>query len=248
MNLAAISRHQGFEFLVPAILLGIEPGLAVDDPAHVADAVVPEHEQRRAVVAAAGEDAPHLGEGLGQAAELSIVQAFDHGADLVLRGLVDLAKRGHAGGGEVERGLAPVLFPGRPLQQFLFLKPREDAAEIAGIEAQRLHEVAGGQAVAMRQLIEHPPFAEGERAFQEMLVEQADDAGVVAVEEADLGDGAVEGFGHGVIPAGGELLTLACKLLPWSTIKAQYADVVIPGPPLQWRNPGPKHTERVRLS
>ena len=67
----------------------------------------------------------------------------------------------------------------------------QDAAEVAAIDPQRLDQLAGGGVAAGVDLVEHARFGEAQRAVGEVLVEQADLAGVEAVEGANVGDDGV---------------------------------------------------------
>ncbi len=78
------------------------------------------------------------------------------------------------------------------------LETPQDPAEIAAVEAQHDAEALGGQAVLLRQLEQHPALAEGEGAAEVALVQDADPAGVEAIEGADDGDVfSHRGCGHG---------------------------------------------------
>src|SRR5208337_821077 len=68
----------------------------------------------------------------------------------------------------------------------------QDAAEIAGIEAELPTDIAGGQVLPICQLVEHARLAQREAAVVQPLAQHADRAGVEPVEPPDGGDTVVE--------------------------------------------------------
>jgi hypothetical protein len=81
------------------------------------------------------------------------------------------------------------------------LEAAQDAAQVAGIEAEILGEFGRGRPVAMDDLVEHPRFGERERALQPAFLQHADALGVEAVEAPHAGDAlARRGLGHGAAP------------------------------------------------
>ncbi len=64
----------------------------------------------------------------------------------------------------------------------------QQAAEIAGVEIERASNVASGEPIALRQLVEHPHFAERIGAVEIGFPQDADLARIEAVEAADCCD------------------------------------------------------------
>src|SRR5262245_56556805 len=94
--------------------------------------------------------------------------------------------------------LPPVIRRARPLDEALPLEAPEDPAQVAGVEPQVAAERAGGETVAMGELVEDAGLGEGERAPDQSLVEDADPLGVEAIEAPDAGDAPLERtLGHG---------------------------------------------------
>ena len=86
----------------------------------------------------------------------------------------------------------------------------EHSAEVPRVELERGGNGSGGGVGVVGDLVQHPDFAQGERAAQVPRVEEPETAGVEAVEAADAVDGRGAGFGgglgaHGPRRAGGEL-------------------------------------------
>ena len=84
----------------------------------------------------------------------------------------------------------------RTADQAAGFEPPEDAAEVAGVQAEIAAELGGGRRGAVREFVEDAHLGERERAVQQMLAEDADLARVEAVERAD-GVAAVAGARRG---------------------------------------------------
>ena len=69
-----------------------------------------------------------------------------------------------------------------------FIEILHDPAEIAGIETQFGADLLGREILAVGEFVQHPGFAQRERALQQLLVEYAELAGIEAVEGADRRD------------------------------------------------------------
>src|SRR5690606_7632916 len=72
----------------------------------------------------------------------------------------------------------------------------QDAAEIAGIEAEVAAQLGCGRPLALRQLVHHPRLGERERALRQPLLQDADLPGVETVEAPYGSHRAIESFGH----------------------------------------------------
>src|SRR6185437_40154 len=118
-----------------------------------------------------------------------------HCGDLVVRALVELGERLPALGGEAEADLSPVGGKRLSTDQPLLVETLDDAAEIAGVEAELDADFLCREVVAMGQFVKHPRLAQRERAFCQMLVQHPELARIEAVEGADCGDLAV-GFDY----------------------------------------------------
>src|SRR5260370_6148388 len=70
-------------------------------------------------------------------------------------------------------------------EQAAALEAAQNAAEIAGVEAQLAHQAGGGAGLALGQLVDHARLGEREGAVEIAAGQQADLAGVKAVEPAD---------------------------------------------------------------
>ena len=63
-----------------------------------------------------------------------------------------------------------------------------DPAEIAGIETQLGADLLGREILTVGEFVQHPGFAQRERALQELLVQHTELAGVETIEGADRRD------------------------------------------------------------
>ncbi len=124
----------------------------------------------------------HRLHGLDQPVLLRRRKPLEQGGDLVVRSLVQ-RREGLRPAGVSAIDELPRIGLGRgALDQAALLELLQQPAEIAGVEAEIAREVGGGQAVAMRQFVEHARLGQREGAFQQPFVEQPDLAGVEAVE------------------------------------------------------------------
>ena len=90
-------------------------------------------------------------------------------------------------------GRAPRILAPAPLDPALRLEAAEDAADIAGVEAQLRLQLRRQRRLAIGDLVEQPRLGERQVAVHIMRIERAGEAGVEAVEGADGGDR----IGHG---------------------------------------------------
>ena len=77
-------------------------------------------------------------------------------------------------------------------QQALPLEPAQDAAEVAGVEAEVLGELGRGRLRPVGELVEHAAFGERERALQQPFLQHADALRVEAREAPHRGDALLE--------------------------------------------------------
>src|SRR5690348_5740271 len=127
-------RNQAFVGHVPAVLLGIEETLAMDDPADIAHAQCTKREGglRRLRF----QQAPHGLHGADQLADLAGRERRDHGRDLLSRGPIETLEYPPPRPGEPERPLPAILRVTAASQVALALQLPEQTAQIASIERQ----------------------------------------------------------------------------------------------------------------
>ena len=78
---------------------------------------------------------------------------------------------------EAQQALARVGGRRRPRDQAAGFEAAEDAAQIAGVEAEVAAEVGGGRRVAVGELVEHAHLGQRERAVEQVLAERRRSAG-----------------------------------------------------------------------
>ena len=180
-------RHQRLEAVVPAIFPGIERAMAMDDPAEIAGPMRPQDigDGRDKALAQQGLDVSHI---LDQALLGRGRECAQHGDDLVLGAMVERSEGGAAQRGQGQQALAGVQRAGGALDQTALLEALEQAAEIAGIEAEVADERARGRIFPMGQLVEDAGLGQGEGALEQPLLEHADAPGIEAVEAPDGSD------------------------------------------------------------
>ena len=119
----------------------------------------------------------------------------EHGADLGVRAAVERRERCVALLRQSEPALTAVAGGTPARDEPAAREPREHPAEISGVDAERAAEIAGGETLVMRQLVQHARFSERKGRMQEALVEDAEPARVEAGEAADGGDAVVRRHG-----------------------------------------------------
>ena len=148
-----------------------------------------------------------------QAFAVAVRQRGEHGGDLVVRTAIELREGLTSLGGQAELVLPPVRGQRLAGDQPAVVEILDDPAEIAGIETELDPDLLRRQVFAGGELVQHPRLAQRERAFQQVLVEHAELAGVEAVEGAYRRDLAVGiRLGHGApryLPLSNNYLTLA---------------------------------------
>src|ERR1700720_2066868 len=88
-------------------------------------------------------------------------------------------------GGQVELMLSAVRGQRFAADQAVIVEFLDDAAEIAGVEIEFYPDLLGCRAIPVRKFVQHPRFAQRERAFEKPLPEHAKLAGVKAIEGAN---------------------------------------------------------------
>ncbi len=157
--------------------------MAGDHPAHVARAVGPEHDRSLGGLAVERiADDPH---GPGHGLALLRRERLEHRLDLRLGAAVQPPEQAQALVGQTDAGAAAIVGVDAAGQQSRALEPAQHAADIAGVQVQRMPQRLGGGGSALRQLIDQARLGEGEAAVQVGLVQHPDPARVESVEAAD---------------------------------------------------------------
>ena len=120
-----------------------------------------------------------------QPVAVAVPQRRQHGADIVLHAAFELGEGLASLGGQREPVLPAVRRQRLAGDQAVFVEFLDDAAEVAGIEAEFDPDLLGGQLFPVRQFVQHPRLAQRERAFQQLLIEHAELAGIEPVESPD---------------------------------------------------------------
>ena len=181
---------EGFEADIPAILLRVDGGFAMDDPAHVSGAVWAQDEGWG--FGAAGEQ---FFDGFHRSDELRAIGEWEFPEDafgLAAGEFVEFEECVPTGFGQTQLGRPAVLPGGFAPNEFGGFEADEQTAEIAGIHAEGDGDLLGGGALAVGEFVEDAGFGEREAGMVEALVENTDEAGVKAVELAKCGDVAGE--------------------------------------------------------
>jgi hypothetical protein len=101
-----------------------------------------------------------------------------------VRAAIEFRERLTALRGQAELILPPILRHGLAGEQPVLVELLDDAAEVAGIQAQFQSDALRGRALAMGKFVQHPRLAQRERAFEQLLVEDAELARIEAGERA----------------------------------------------------------------
>ena len=109
-------------------------------------------------------------------------QRGQHAGDIVVRTAIELGEGLTPLGGQAEPVLPPVRRQRLAGDQPVFIEILDDPAEVARIKTKLDPDLFGGQVFAGGEFVQHPRLAQRERAFQQLLVEHAELAGVEAVE------------------------------------------------------------------
>src|ERR1700761_2730861 len=102
-----------------------------------------------------------------------------------MRTFIELCEGLTSLGGQVELMLPPVRRQRLAGDQAVVVEFLDDAAEIAGVEIEFDSDLLGCRAIPMCEFVQHPRFAQRERAFEQPLSEHAKLAGVKAVVSAN---------------------------------------------------------------
>ena len=180
-------RAQALEVLRPAIFLRIELAVAGDHPAEIAGLRFAQDDValRCSLRRHHGLDRAHRGDeiillGRGQPAE--------QGADL-LHGPRFERIEGLASARCQRQDALPTIV-GRDVlaDQPALVEPAQDAAEVAGIEAEIATDLGRGGAAALPDLVQHARLGQRERAVEPAVLQHAEILRVEAVEAAHRGD------------------------------------------------------------
>jgi hypothetical protein len=177
---------QRLEGRAPAILLGIARGVARQHPAHVADPVRAQHDRRRG--RARRKRPLDRAHGLDQLLLARLRHRFQQRRDQPMRAAVERPKRGTAFGAERHEELPAVLGRGLAGDQAGLGERAEDAAQIAVVEPERAGDRARRRVRGLCKFVQHARLGQGEASVDETVPQQADLAGVEAVELAHRGD------------------------------------------------------------
>ena len=112
-------------------------------------------------------------------------QLPEHSLDLVPGGGVELAEGFLPFIGQREEHLSPVFVGTSPADQPALLETAEDPAQVPGIQVELSSEMGSRRPFVVGEFVDHPCLGEGERAFQESLLEDSDLLGVEAVEPSN---------------------------------------------------------------
>ena len=107
-------------------------------------------------------------------------QGGEEGGDVGFAATVERGEGAPAGGREGEMEVAGIARRALAADQLLLLERAQQAAQVAGVEVEVARQLGRGAATAMGQLPEQTGFGEREAAVGELLVEDADPAGVEA--------------------------------------------------------------------
>ena len=182
--------NEGFESLVPAVVLRIHDAIARDYPAHVAGAMRTENEGGAGGRMSVEQVMDGL-HGADDAGTLPGCEARESFAGLVGGEAVETGKGRLPFSCEPENDLAGICSRRSTREELLFFEFCEDAAQVAGIEVELGGDFSGAGASRAAQFVEHTRLSERAAVLQELIAEQADDAGVEAIESTVGGDGMI---------------------------------------------------------
>ena len=119
---------------------------------------------------------------------LRLGEPAEHRADLPFGPRFERLEGLAAARGDRQEALPGVVRRDVLADQPALVKAAQDAAEIAGVEAEIAADVGRGGAVALLDLVEHARFGQRERAVEPAVLQHAEMLGVEAVEAAHRGD------------------------------------------------------------
>ncbi len=173
---------------VPAVLGRVQCGVALHHPAQVAGERLAQH-HRAGPGALRAEEVPDGPHGLRQPGPVGRGHGVEQGPDRLPGPLVQ-----HSGGlparhGEPDPPPAWVAVGGAAVDQPRVLELVEDPAQIPRVQAEQGAQVGRVQVRDLGEFVQHTGFGEGVRGVEvAAVVEGAEDAGVEAVEGADVLD------------------------------------------------------------
>src|ERR1051326_1564531 len=176
-------RDQRLELFVPAILLGIQNTVAVNDPAHVSRLMAAQNVGDLAL----HWSAHHSFNRVHRRDQKILVrrgQLAQYLTGLLFRTGIERSKRLLSPLRQPQQDLSAIGWGTFPLNQPPLLERPQDAAQIALIQSQLLSEFLRRAIVSMGKLVEEARFGEGKPAVQQSFVQQADLPGVKAIELA----------------------------------------------------------------
>ena len=107
------------------------------------------------------------------------------------------AKARRPAGGDAKLRVAGIVRRRRALDQAALLEAAQQAAQVAGIEAEVARQLGRGGVLAVRELPQQARFGQRERGRQQAFLQHADAPRVEAVEAADRVDRGFRGGGVG---------------------------------------------------
>jgi len=116
---------------------------------------------------------------------LVVVEGGEQASDFLARTALELGLGGAAFGGQRELVDAAVVLGGLSRHDLPALQCLQGPAHKARIEAEIAGEVGGGTGKAMPDLVDDAGFLQSEGAVQQLRLDEAELAGIEAVERAD---------------------------------------------------------------
>src|SRR5262249_42157191 len=175
------ARKQPLALLIPAVLLRVESGVALDHPAEVAGLRRAKDDGQILFTLRAQQFLNGM-QRFDEAFLLGHGQFAEHPGNLPLRLCVQRREGFLPSLGEREKTSPPVVFGGSFSDQSTFLEGAQGAAHIACVQSQLLRQVARRGLVAVSELVEDAALSERIRAAQPLLVEHANLLRVEAIE------------------------------------------------------------------
>src|SRR5205085_8171335 len=158
-------RHQRLETFVPAVFLGVERAVAAHNPAEIAGAGAAER-NRRFVLARACEQRLDRICRLNEPPLIVFRERAEHRFDLLPRAPVERCERRLSFLRERKQALPAVGGQGRARNQACAREAIEDAAEIAGVQAERAADRLRRRPIATGKLVEHARLSKRAPALQ----------------------------------------------------------------------------------
>src|SRR5437870_3782698 len=119
-------------------------------------------------------------------------QAVEQAADFAARAAVEFGKRRAAFRGQYESGGTAVGFRWLSRDDLAPLQSPQRAAEIAGIEAERTHQVGRRTALPFSDFVDDAGFLQRPRAVEQLRLDDAEFAGVEPAEASNRRDLALQ--------------------------------------------------------